>query len=228
VTEQEREEVTEEELESISADISVTSCQKKIKTLTCQLLAGKKKSSALEDQLKIALQKNSKMEKEAERVQKKNEDDIKVIKKFFLDKLKKIGGSFSKKRKIEEDNEKKNEQNKRQKSQTYEEAGKEHSFTTRMTVVNITIHVSSQSLGITIGDKDGKTIMIEKKVASSEQFGVCPEIKAANIPLGACLSFINGTKIVSVAQAAQIIRNSPRPIAICFEFANSASAPGKE
>ena len=48
--------------------------------------------------------------------------------------------------------------------------------------------------------------------------GVCPEIKKANIPLGARLSFINGTKITTLAQARRLIRTSPRPVAICFEF----------
>jgi len=83
------------------------------------------------------------------------------------------------------------------------------------------VTISSQSLGITIDEQHGKAILTKKKVASSEQSGVCPEIKAANIPLGACLSCINGTKIASVAQAAHIIRTSPRPVTLRFEFASA-------
>jgi len=83
------------------------------------------------------------------------------------------------------------------------------------------VTISSQSLGITIDEQHGKAILTKKKVASAEQSGVCPEIKAANIPLGACLSFINGTKIASVAQAAHIIRTSPRPVTLRFEFASA-------
>ncbi len=79
--------------------------------------------------------------------------------------------------------------------------------------------------GIKIEEQNGKAILTKKKVASADQSGVCPEIKTANIPLGACLSVINGTKITTVAQATQIIRTSPRPIVICFEVATPTSAP---
>jgi hypothetical protein len=108
-------------------------------------------------------------------------------------------------------------------NQEREEVLVSHLFTTRKTEVNITI--SSRSLGITIDEQDGKAILTDMKVASSEQSGVCPEIKAANIPLGACLSFINGTKITTVPQAARIVRTSPRPVAVRFEFDTLASVP---
>jgi hypothetical protein len=111
-------------------------------------------------------------------------------------------------------------------NQEREEVWTSHLFTARTTVVNITI--SSQSLGVEVKVQDGKAILTKKKVASADQSGVCPEIKAANIPLGACLSFINGTKIVSTKQAAQILRSSPRPVTIRFEFAHPAPAPAKE
>ena len=104
-------------------------------------------------------------------------------------------------------------------NQEREEVLSSHLFTTQTNVVNVTI--SSQSLGVEVKEQNGKAILIKKIVASSDQSGVCPEIKAANIPLGACLSFINGTKIASVAQAAHIIRTSPRPVTLRFEFASA-------
>ena len=56
---------------------------------------------------------------------------------------------------------------------------------------------------------------------------VCPEIKAANIPRGACLSVINGTKIKTVVQAAQIMRIFPRPVTVRFEFDTPVPAPAQ-
>jgi hypothetical protein len=91
-----------------------------------------------------------------------------------------------------------------------------HLLSLQMTKVNIAI--SSESLGVLIVEQDDKVIIKKKKVESSEQSGVCPEIKAANIPSGACLSFINNTRIVSITQAAKILRTSPRPITFSFEF----------
>jgi hypothetical protein len=85
-----------------------------------------------------------------------------------------------------------------------------------MTKINIA--VSSKSLGIFIAEVDGTVIMTQKKA------GVCPEILAANIPLGASLPFIvlpnsQCVKLTTAAQAVQILQTSARPITVRFEFA---------
>ena len=67
-------------------------------------------------------------------------------------------------------------------------------------------------------EQHDNVIMTKKYVGISGDPGVCAEIKQANIPLGARLSFINGTKITTLAQAAYLLQNLPRPVSICFEF----------
>jgi len=82
----------------------------------------------------------------------------------------------------------------------------------------ITISLVSQSLGVQMEEHHDNVIMTKKYVGMSGDSWVCEEIMQANIPLGARLSFINGTKITTLEQAGHLLQTLPRPVSICFEF----------